>query len=74
MGKRAAEFSIASTVRYFNMIYSDREVKESSVCTWKNKYKDEVNNKRKRAGEEEIDISKLPDKNLKLQFKRRLNV
>ena len=61
MGKRAAECGIASTVRYFNKIYSDREVKESSVRTWKKKYTDEVN-KRKRAGEEEIDISELPDK------------
>jgi len=57
MGKRAAEFGIASTVKYFNKIYSDCEVKESSIRTWKNNYKDEVN-KRKRAGEEEIDISK----------------
>ena len=40
MGKRAG---IASTViRYFNKIYSDREVKESSVRTWMNKYKDEI--------------------------------
>jgi len=31
MGKRAAEFGIASTVRYFNKIYSDREVKENSA-------------------------------------------
>ena len=58
MGKRAAECGIASTVRYFNKIYSDREVKESSVRTWMNKYKDEIS-KRKRG---EIDINELPDK------------
>jgi len=39
-GERAAEFGIASMVRYFNKIYSDYEVKESSIRTWKNKYKD----------------------------------
>jgi len=61
MGKRAAEFGIASMIRYFNKIYSDREVKASSGRTWKNKYKDKVN-KRKCAGEEEIDISELSDK------------
>ena len=58
MGKQAAECGIASTVRYFNKIYSDREIKESSVRTWKNKYKDKVS-KRKCAGE---DICELPDK------------
>ena len=35
IGKRAAEHGVASTVRYFNKVFSDRIVKESSVRTWK---------------------------------------
>ena len=38
MGKRAAERGMASTIRYFQKLFSDRAVKESSVRTWRNKY------------------------------------
>ena len=61
IGKQTAECDIASTVKYFDKIYSDRKVKKSSVRTWMNKYKYEIS-KRKCAGEDEIDISELPDK------------
>ena len=61
IGKRAAEYGVASTVRHFKQKFSDREVKESSVRTWKNKYLNEFG-KRKRAGEELMDINELSDK------------
>ena len=38
IGKRAAEHGVASTVCYFNKVFPDRVVKESSVRTWKKKY------------------------------------
>ena len=60
IGKRAAEYGVASTVRHFKRTFSDREVKESSVRTWRNKYLDELS-KRKRAGEE-MDVNELSDK------------
>ena len=63
MGKRAAEHGMASPVQYFHKLFSDRAVKESSVCTWRNKYLTE-NAKRKCLGEEEttMDLKQLPDK------------
>ena len=63
MGKRAAEHGMASPVQYFHKLFSDHAVKESSVCTWRNKYLTE-NAKRKRLGEEEttMDLKQLPDK------------
>ena len=63
MGKRAAEHGVTSTVRYFHKRFSDCAVKESSVCTWRNKYLKEIA-KRKRVGEEEttMDLKQLPDK------------
>ena len=35
IGKRAAEHGVASTVCYFNKVFSDRVVKESSVRPWR---------------------------------------
>ena len=63
MGKRAAKYGMASPVQYFHKLFSDRAVKESSVCTWRNKYLTE-NAKRKRLGEEEttMDLKQLADK------------
>ena len=59
IGKRAAKHGIASTVRYFNKVFSDRVIKESSVCMWKKKYLQEIA-KRKRAGQE-LDAKELPN-------------
>ena len=59
IGKRAAEHGVTSTVRYFNKVFSDRVVKESSVRTWKKKYSREIT-KRKRAGQE-LDVKELPN-------------
>ena len=59
IGKRAAEHGVASTVRYFNKVFSDRIVKESSVRTWKKKYLQEIA-KRRCAGQE-LDVKELPN-------------
>ena len=58
--KHAAEYGVASTVRHFKRTFSEREVKENSVRTWRNKCLDELS-KRKRAGEE-MDVNELSDK------------
>ena len=52
MSKRAAEYGVASTIQYFQKLYSDCAVKESSVHTWRNKYLKEIV-KRKHAEEEQ---------------------
>ena len=56
IGKRAAEYGVASTVQHFKRTFSDREVKESSVYREK-----QVLSKRKCAGEE-MDVNELSDK------------
>ena len=60
IGKRAVEYGVASTVRHFKCTFSDLEMKESSVRTWRNKYLDGLS-KRKRAGEE-MYVNELSDK------------
>ena len=60
IGKWAAQYGVASTTRHFKRFFSDREVKESSVRTWRNKYLNELG-KRKHAGEK-MDITELSDK------------
>ena len=62
MGKRAAEHGVASTIRYFHMLFSDHAVKESSVCTWQKKSKEITKRKSIREEETTMDLKQLPSK------------
>ena len=48
MGRRATEFGVTLSVRYFSKKYP---LKKSSICTWREKYLCELA-KKKRSGEE----------------------
>ena len=39
VAKRAAEFGVTNTLRYFNKEFADRPLKESTVRTWASNYK-----------------------------------
>ncbi len=47
ISKRAAEFGVTSTVRYFNKKFTHRELKESTVRTWANQYRKELATRKK---------------------------
>ena len=51
IGKRAAEFGIRASIRYFSTKFPGRSLKVSSVRTWMTKYQKELA-ARKRAGED----------------------
>jgi hypothetical protein len=51
IGKRAAEFGVRASIRYFSKKFPHRSLKESSVRTWMTKYRRELA-ARKRAGED----------------------
>ena len=51
IGKRAAEFGIRASIRYFSTKFPGHSLKESSVRTWMTKYQKELA-ARKRAGED----------------------
>lgn len=60
IAKRAAEFGVTNTIRYFNKKFPDRELKESTVRTWTSNYKNELAAKKKRG--EYLSITKLASK------------
>ena len=62
IGKRAAECGVAAATRYCSKRYHGRLVKESSVRTWRNKYRNELELKRKAKEEESPVVEKLVDK------------
>ena len=60
IAKRAAEFGVTSTVRHFNKKFTDRELKESTVRTWANRYKEELATRKKKG--EDMAVAKLVSK------------
>ena len=60
MGKRATEFGVTASLRYFSKKYPDRSLKESSIRTWRDKYLRELA-KKKRSGEE-VAVTTLANK------------
>ena len=42
VAKRASEMGVTNTIRFFRKEFSDRPLTESTVCTWKNKYEQEI--------------------------------
>ena len=60
IGRRAAEFGITATMKYYESVNSQRQLPSSSVYTWKVQYLNELA-KRKRNGEE-LPIKDLPQK------------
>lgn len=51
IAKRAAEHGVASTVRYYSGRFLKKQLKESTVRTWRNLYLSEMR-KRKRANQD----------------------
>lgn len=49
---------VTNTIRHFQKEFSDRPLKESTVCTWMNVYRKELA-ERRRSGSE-LEIKKLP--------------
>ena len=47
IGKRAAEFGVTNTIRHFKKQFTDRELKESTVRLWANRYKQELSSRKK---------------------------
>ena len=62
IAKRAAEFGVTNTLRYFNKEIVDRPLKESTVRTWMTVYKKELAS-RVKLGAESLKIEKLKTKN-----------
>ena len=60
IGKRAAEFGVTASIRYFSKAFSSRSLKESTVRTWKAKYLQEARTKR-RAGDDSA-LRALPNR------------
>ena len=59
--KRAAELGVTNAIRYFKMKFTDRELKESTVRLWANRYKKELASRRKQ-GREDMTVTKLESK------------
>ena len=60
IAKRAAEFGVTNTIRYFRKEFNDRPLKESTVRTWMNAYKKEL--ARRVRLKQSLTIDKLPKK------------
>ena len=60
IAKRAAEMGVTNTIRHFKKDFSDRPLKESTVCTWMNKYKRELA-ERRRSGSD-LEMKMLPSR------------
>ena len=61
IAKRAAEFGVTNTLRYFNKEFVNRPLKESTVRTWMTVYKKELAS-RVKLGAESFKIEKLKTK------------
>jgi len=48
IGKYAADHGVAAAVRYFQRLFPMRKVKESSVHTWRDKYLDDLQIRKKK--------------------------
>ena len=60
IGKRAAEHGVLSTIRHFSKVYPNRDLKESTVRGWKNRYINEIA-QLKKAGKDVV-VRELVDK------------
>ena len=63
IGKRAAEFGVTNTIRHFKKEFTDRELKESTVRLWANRYKQELSSRKKQDGDsEDMKVTRLKNK------------
>ncbi len=61
IARRAAEIGVTNAIRYFKKKFTDRELKESTVRLWVNRYKKELTSRRK-LGREDMTVTKLESK------------
>ncbi len=71
ISKRASEFGVTSTVRYFNKKFTDRELKESTVRTWANQYRKELATRKKEG--KDMTVVKLVSKKSPLMLGEELD-
>jgi hypothetical protein len=62
IGKRAAEYGVTASLRYFSKAFTGRSLKESTVRTWKMKYLQEIAARRRSGGD--MNVKELVNKKL----------